>query len=222
MATHVSPCLVLAIATSLIERKTRRSASLRNVRTSENNENAVQAKTHLPTSTRVGALKALPANVLKQGAKRTALSDVSNRAPISVEVKGKPAIDHARKSQLARPLRQEISSHAIPSIPESEDTESDISMDEQNPDAEMEVEDLGVATPAVLSHRIAHGAAVVEPVYLKSDQLELRRVATEFVDEWDEWKDISMIQEYADDIFTYLHELEVSSPQQFESQSLPY
>ncbi|BFZ54059.1 B-type cyclin [Savitreella phatthalungensis] len=50
--------------------------------------------------------------------------------------------------------------------------------------------------------------SVVEPVYTKADRTELQRVATDFVDEWDEWNDISMVQEYADDIFAYLHTVE--------------
>lgn len=50
--------------------------------------------------------------------------------------------------------------------------------------------------------------AVTEPVYTKADRDLLRRVGEEFVDEWNEWEDISMVQEYADDIFAYMHRLE--------------
>ena len=50
--------------------------------------------------------------------------------------------------------------------------------------------------------------AVTEPVYGKADRDQLQRVEEEFVDEWNEWEDISMVQEYADDIFAYMHRLE--------------
>lgn len=75
----------------------------------------------------------------------------------------------------------------------------------------MDIDELNVASleSEALAHKIALGASVVEPQYTRGDKLELQRVADEFVDEWDEWGDISMVQEYADDIFTYLHELEV-------------
>lgn len=185
---------------------------MRAVRSSENSENVLIAKTHMPSTTRASGLKAVPANVLKQGAKRTALSDVSNRVPMPVQATGKPVVEPIRKSQLARPLRRAVSNNAIPSIPEDQDTDTDLSDGEQTPEADMEVDALEVASPDLVTRKIAPGAPVVEPAYTKGDRLELQRVADEFVDEWDEWGDISMVQEYADDIFTYMHELEVSVP----------
>ena len=99
-------------------------------------------------------------------------------------------------------MRREVL-HVIPtsSIAETIDEET---ADEDH--GEMEVDS---AENELYAHAILPGASVVNPVYTKGDTAELQRVVDVFVDEWDEWTDISMVQEYADDIFTYMHKLEV-------------
>lgn len=179
------------------------------MRGSENAENAQPARAHA-VSGKVSLAQAGAANVLKQGAKRTALSDVSNRAPLAASSSGKPASATAKRTSLVRPIRREVSQAVIAVIPEDQDIDTDISEDDA--EADMEVDALDVATlhSEESSHAVLAGAPVIEPVYTKQDKLDLKRVTDEFVDEWDEWGDISMVQEYADEIFTYMHELEVS------------
>lgn len=158
-------------------------------------------------------MQAATANVLKQGAKRTALSDVSNRAPLSSVTTGKPAATTTKRSSLARPIRKENSHAAIATIPEDPYVSHELSDAEDENEAPMDVDATLTTSPDVetATHSLLAGAPVTEPLYTKTDKLELQRVADEFVDEWDEWGDISMVQEYADDIFTYMHELEVCS-----------
>jgi len=48
------------------------------------------------------------------------------------------------------------------------------------------------------------------PTTTRQDREELRVVRNNFAEEFDPW-DISMVPEYADDIFRYMRELEVSS-----------
>lgn len=140
---------------------------------------------------------------LKQGAKRAVLSDVSNRPIAVLKQTGLKHVAQVatRKTSLARPARREVL-HVVP-IPVATETieeESDLS-DEGDMDVDNEQ----------FAHAILPGASIVNPVYTKGDTAELQRVVDVFVDEWDEWNDVSMVQEYADDIFTYMHKLEVCS-----------
>lgn len=48
------------------------------------------------------------------------------------------------------------------------------------------------------------------PTTTRQDREELRIVRNNFAEEYDPW-DISMVPEYADDIFRYLRELEVGT-----------
>lgn len=176
------------------------------MRNSENNENAIQSKTLAASSAKGLGLKATSGNVLRQGAKRSALSDVSNRVPHVTETTGKSAVEISRKSQLTRPLRRENPSQAISSIAEHDGSDTELS----DKDSDAENDAMKVDSPHATASIARTSLAVVEPAYTKQDRLELQRVADEFVDEWDEWGDISMVQEYADDIFTHMHELEVN------------
>lgn len=180
---------------------------MRAVRNQENSENAPTVKSHQSTSNKALAVKTT-AGGLRQGAKRAVLSDVSNRAPLTALDANKPATSNPKRTLLSRPVRREILQPAIPTIPEHQVSDGAETTVENG---DMDVDILDIASPISSSdpHFIAPGANVTEPRYTRADKLELQRVSDEFVDEWDEWGDISMIKEYADDIFTYLHELEV-------------
>ena len=155
-------------------------------------------------------LKASTDNLLKKGAKRTALSDVSNRAaPAVPQATAKQSQILARKTSLTRPVRREVlQAVVVPSIPES--FESDLSdegnMDVDAADPTAQTQD---DSDPIYTNAIQTGAALLRPTYTRKDSLKLSEVDEAFVDEWDEWNDISMVQEYADDIFQYLERLEV-------------
>lgn len=148
------------------------------------------------------------ANALKQGAKRAVLSDVSNRAPLIPVEHSKPASSNAKRNILARPSRREPLQQIIPTVPEAHDVD-DHELTDVEADMDVDQLDIAFSMSEVQAHYIARGVPVTEPIITELDRLELRRVDDEFVDEWDEWGDISMVQEYADDIFTYMHALEV-------------
>ncbi len=138
--------------------------------------------------------------MLKQGAKRTALGDVSNRVPVA------PAqIPAGKRTSLVRTVSKENAVAApLPKVfprPTEDVVLQDIP---EQDDLDMEVDSPFEKS----SHAIALGAPVKEPVYTRGDKQELSRVGTEFVDDWDEWSDISMVQEYADEIFAHMHHLE--------------
>lgn len=175
------------------------------MRSGENSENVTVGKTH----TAVAGKTAASGNILRQGAKRAALTDVSNRAPLASVPAGKPLAPTTKRSSLARPIRREVSHAAIATIPEGRYVDTDVSDVEDEAPMEVDGSSMTTAEDEAASRELLLGAPVTEPAYTKTDKVELQRVVDEFVDEWDEWGDISMVQEYADDIFTYMHELEV-------------
>lgn len=188
----------------------RRGPSSRSLKANDNSENAPTARTSLAVSAKAHVVRGGADNMLKQGAKRTALSDVSNRVPIaSTQAIGKAtASTLAKRSSLTRPARREVLQPArLPALNHYNDDLVEDASD--GGDMEVDALDSLTATTEVYAHVILPGAPVQNPVYTKGDTLQLQRVVEVFVDEWDEWGDISMVQEYADDIFTYMHKLEV-------------
>ncbi|ORY86179.1 cyclin-like protein [Protomyces lactucae-debilis] len=214
----------------------RRAGPARAARTTETDENAAQqvAAPAKAKSTRQQSTSSKnnssnsSSNLLKQGARRAALSDVSNRVPVAaIAGPTKPTVT-TTTSKLTRPVRREWSQAPVPALQEAaplvEEVELTVS-DEEDAETGSEVDhsegmqiDVDDAVPAwgraaqrdanAVDHDIKLGEPVLRPRFFKEDLAVMNEVVHTFVDEWEEWSDISMVQEYAEDIFPYLNKLE--------------
>lgn len=82
----------------------------------------------------------------------------------------------------------------------------DIDSDIDDPTTEPDDDDDDTDTDTTMSSR-----RICIPTTTRRDREELRIVRNNFAEEHDPW-DTSMVPEYADDIFRYMRELEVSPP----------
>ncbi|OLL23156.1 G2/mitotic-specific cyclin-4, partial [Neolecta irregularis DAH-3] len=130
---------------------------------------------------KIVSTKSKVVNALKGGAKRTALGDVSNATKT-----------HARKASNRQPL--------APKATRSRTASKEIDMITTSPvKKEMDIDTIDKTHPLP--------KCPVGPECLPADQVELAAIRQHFVDEKDEW-DTTMVAEYSDEIFDYMHELE--------------